>query len=81
MPRKQGGGSDFSGGISTATAIGSFRMGDRVPESGVYSCMPCGSKRDRMHVYTTQLAQGDPFPACPGCGENGLWERAHSRGR
>lgn len=79
MPRKQGGGSDLSGGISTATAIGSFRMGERVPESGVYSCMPCGAKRDHMHVYTAQLAQGDPFPTCPGCGDNGLWERAHSR--
>jgi hypothetical protein len=45
--------------MEEATNDNQFGVGDAVPETGKYICVPCGDKKE--------LAEGDAFPHCLSC--------------
>lgn len=45
--------------METAVASGLFKIGDAVPRTGMYLCVPCG--------YVQRFEEGSAFATCDAC--------------
>lgn len=50
-----------------------YRVGDVIPENGIYECTACGEGKK---IIRQRLKKGENFPECGACDDKKIWTKA-----